>query len=359
LYDEFHGLDISEANATAHILNFGVFPLVNNLDGTYTLSGVSLPAEQPYTIIFEASGHIRYEFLSEEITIVAQLNPIIRQGIQLGALIAVIGIIIIAVWFAYIRIFSVPWMVRKMRKMSKALGKGDTPTISKGEITRISSRTDQLAEIANPYYSAIGITTSTAVIPSEIDWTEKEAEDDAIWSELKGLPYLEYEQKLELFQQMKQIAPSERIWFVEDLRKQMADGTRFARAPKEPEISEDLEKELQARLATFPALSQTEKTRIAAQLRKMPKEDWDEIFQTLAIAEKPKTVTVEEELGPADFPTLTKVEREKVLEELKGLSEEERQKVLRTLREKESKGSPQEKVVKGKKEFVIDESDDE
>ncbi len=104
-------------------------------------------------------------------------------------------------------------------------------------------------------------------------------------------------------------------------------------------------------------MSSTEKQRIAAQLRKLPKEDWDEIFHTLAIAETPQLVAVEDELGPDEFPTLTDEERQKVLDEIKDLSDEEKQKVLSTLRERQSKVSPEGKVVKGKKKFVIDDSD--
>jgi hypothetical protein len=357
LYDEFHGLLISNANVTALIsrLSLTPFPLINNGDGTYTLSGIRLPTEEVYLIIFEATGHIRYEFISEEVTIVAQLHPIIRNSIQIGALIAVIGIILLAIWFAYARVFSVPWMVRKMRKMSKTIGKGDTPTLSKIELSRISSRSDQMSEIVNPYYGSIGLSAGAVVIPAEIDWKEIEAEEEAIWSELKSLPLLEYEQKLELFQQMKQIPPSERVWFLEDLRKQMKDGTRFARKPKKPELSEDLEQDLQRRLATFPALSQIEKQRIAAQLRKLPKEEWDEIFHTLAVSDKPPVVE-EELLRPDEFPSLSKDERQRVLEEIRDLSPEERRKVLSTLREKKAKDVPKGKVVKGKKEFHVDDS---
>ncbi|MFW9935508.1 MAG: hypothetical protein ACFFDU_08430, partial [Candidatus Thorarchaeota archaeon] len=358
LFDSYHGLPVSDAQVTAQIPGLGSFELINNQDGTFTLAGISLPAEQLYLITFEATGHIRYDFISGQTQIVAQLSPIIRQYIQIGALVAVIGIILLAIWFAYARVFSVPWMVRKMRKMSHTISKGQTPTISKGDLAHISSRPSLMQDLASPAYQSLGLAIGTVMLPTEVDLREKEAEDDAIWSELKSLPFIEYEQKLELFQQMKQIAPAERVWFIEDLRKQMGDGTRFGRKVKEPEISKDVETELQARLATYPTLSRLEKERIAAQLRKIPKEDWEEVFQTLAIADKPQAETVEEVLGPAEFPSLTEKERQKLLDELKDLSDEERQKVLQTFREKRSRDVPKGKIVKDKKEFIIDDSDD-
>jgi hypothetical protein len=362
LNDTYHGSYITDAivNITIAQLNIISEPMFNHQNGTYSLTGIIaplFPGSSP--IIIEIRQSQFYEYAREESSLVVRENEAFAGIMTYVAIGAVIGIIFLILWLAYVRIFSVPWMVRKMRKMSQSIGKGDVPAISKIDHTRISGRTELMSDIANPYYESIGLTATTIVMPAEIEWEEKEAEDEAIWSELKGLPILEYEQKLELFQQMKQIAPSERVWFIEDLRKQMADGTRFARKPKEPEVSEDVEKELQARLATFPALSNIEKARIAAQLRKMPKEDWDEIFHTLAIAEQPVAVTVEDELAPDEFPSLTEEERQKVLEEIKDLTPEERQKVLKTLREKQDEKTPKGKLVKGKKEFVVDDSKDE
>jgi len=357
---DYYGQPISDANLTILIpglVDIGGL-MYNHQNGTYSYIGNSGFNVRLYQIFIDASAPQQYmPSDTAEIILVVRASPIMTQLMGYVAVAAIIIVAVLALWLAYTRIFSVPWMVRRMRKMSKTLGKGDTPTLSKTDIMRISDRPDQLTEIINPYYGAIGVRASTAVLPAEIDWKEKDAEDDAIWGELKNLPMLEYEQRLELFQQMKQIAPSERVWFLDDLKKQMADTTRFARKVKEPEISEDLEQELQARLATFPALSKIEKDRIAAQLRKLPKEEWDEIFHTLAASQKQPTPQVEV-LAPDELPSLSEEEKKRVLEEIKDLSEEEREKVLRTLRDKQSKDAPKGKVVKGKKKFVIDESED-
>ncbi len=328
----------------------------NHQNGTYSFIGNSGFIANTYQVSIDASMPQQYMQLDTlQIFLVVRASPLMAQLSSSVAFMAILIVFVLALWLAYTRIFSVPWMVRRIRKMSKTIGKGDIPALSKTDIGRISDRSDQLTEIINPYYGAIGLPATAAVVPAEIDWKEKDAEDDAIWGELKSLPFVEYEQRLELFQQMKQIAPSERVWFLEDLKKQLADRTRFARKVKEPEISEDLEKALQARLATFPALSRIEKERIAAQLRKLPKEEWDEIFLTFAASQKLPMSQVEV-LGPDELPSLSEEERKRLLEEIKDLSEEERQKVLQTFREKRSEDAPKGKVVKGKKEFVIDDS---
>jgi len=360
LMDSYHNIYITDANLNITIAGLGIYSVLleNHHNGTYSMINIPAPLlAVDHQILIEISGSSIYQDTSAQSTLIVTPDPTLSNIVNLVAISAIVIIILLVIWLAYARIFSVPWMVRKMRKMSKTIGKGEVPTLSKGEVSRIADRSDQMSDIINPYYGAIGLPTNAAVLPAEIDWSEKDAEDNAIWGELKALPMLEYEQRLELFQQMKQIPPSERVWFLEDLKKQMADGTRFARKVKEPEISEELEQELQTRLVTFPALSKTEKDRIAAQLRKLPKEEWDEIFHTLAASQKQPKPQVEV-LAPDELPSLSEEEKQRVLEQIKDLSEEERQKVLRTLRDKRSKDAPKGKVVKGKKKFVIDESED-
>ncbi len=360
LNDTYNYLLVPDANLTISIPELGIVghPLFDHGNGTYSYTGNSGLMESTYIITIIAEVPQQYQ-QPEPLTIVliVNQNPFIQSIGSYVAVAAIIVIVLLTVWFAYARIFTIPWVVRKMRKMSKTISKGDLPTLSKNDVGRIANRSDQLTEIINPYYGVVGLSATAAVLPAEIDWKEKDAEDDAIWGELKSLPFVEYEQRLELFQQMKQIAPSERVWFLDDLKKQLADRTRFARKAKEPEISQDLEKALQARLATFPAITRIEKERIAAQLRKLPKEDWDEIFITLAESQKLPTPQVEI-LGPDELPSLSEEEKKRLLDEIKDLSDEERQKVLQTFRDKRSQDIPKGKVVKGKKEYVIDDSSD-
>jgi hypothetical protein len=358
--DTYHNLPIIGGNLTVTIpiLNINNVYMIDNGNGFYSYNVPPHFFETTLNIEINALGGLQYSAATETIVVLVALNQMVRNSIQWGLIAAVIGIILIILWLAYTRVLAIPWLVRKMRKMSRTIGKNKTPKLSKGDVSRIGARTELMTNIAEPAYETINLPIPAVVIPPILDYEERFAEDEAIWAELKKLPRLKHDQKLELFQEMKRIPATERVWFVEDLKQQMADGTRFARKVKEPKISEELEQELQKRLSQFPQLSKTEKARIAKQLRQVPRKEWDEIFHTLAVSESPEVIKDEDLVGSDEFPAITAEERERLLEELKDLSEEERQKVLSTFREKHAEKPPKGKIVKGKKDFELDESDE-
>ncbi|MFX1581616.1 MAG: hypothetical protein ACFFCJ_05290 [Promethearchaeota archaeon] len=359
--DTYHNLPIIGGNLTVTIPELGIDRqyMVDSGNGYYSFTVLPLFLADTLHIEINALGGLQYSSSTENIVVVVTLSQMVQTSIQIGLIAAVIGILIIIFWLAYTRVLAIPWLVRKMRKMSRTIGKGKTPKLSKGDVGRIGARPELMTQIIEPAYETIQIPIPSTVLPAVLDYEERYAEDEAIWAELKKLPYIEHDQKLELFQEMKRIPASERVWFIEDLKQQMADGTRFARKAKEPTLSPELEKEIQDRLKQFPQLSSNEKERIAKQLRNVPQEEWSEIFSTLAIAEKPQVVSDDEILRPDELPIITEEERHKLLEELKDLTEEERHKVLQTFREKKTKDTAEGKVVKGKKRFQVDEPDDE
>jgi hypothetical protein len=333
--------------------------MVDNGNGYYSFPVPALVMADTLHIEIHAPVSLQYSSSTRSIVVVVTLSQMVQNSIQIGLIAAVLGIISIILWLAYTRVLAIPWLVRKMRRMSRTIDKGKTPKLSKGDVSRIGSRSELMTHIVEPAYETIRIPIPAAVLPAVIDYEERFAEDEAIWAELKKLPRLEHEQKLELFEEMKRIPATERVWFIEDLKQQMADGTRFARKAKEPTLSPELEKEIQDRLKQFPQLSSFEKERIAKQLRNVPQEEWNEIFSTLAIAEKPQVVSDDEILRPDQLPTITEEERRILLEELKDLTDEEQQKVLQTFREKRTKETAEGKVITDKKKFDIDEADEE
>ncbi|MFX1565221.1 MAG: hypothetical protein ACFFCH_04460 [Promethearchaeota archaeon] len=357
--DTFHNLPVASGNLTVTIPELGIDRqyMIDNGNGYYSFTVPPLFFADTLHIEINALGSLQYSSSTESIVVVVTLSQMVQTSIQIGLIAAVIGIITIILWLAYTRVLAIPWLVRKMRKMSRTIDKGKTPKLSKGDVGRIGSRPELMTHIVEPAYETIEIPIPATGLPAIIDYEERYAEDEAIWAELKKLPRLEHEQKLELFQEMKRIPATERVWFIEDLKQQMADGTRFARQAKEPTLSPELEKEIQDQLKQFPQLSSNEKERITQQLRHVPQEEWGEIFSTLAIAEKPQVISDDEILRPDELPAITEEERHKLLEELKNLTEEERQKVLQTFREKRTKEAADGKAVKGKKESEIDESD--
>jgi hypothetical protein len=362
LNDAFHNLTIPGARLTASIPAIGRLdvPFVDNEDGTYTLKDLSFAVEGTYQIIIDAQGESTYAAAHYEFSIVVTLHPVTRNLAQIGALAALIGVLALGGWLAYSRVFSVPWLVRKMRGMSRKIGKGETPGLSSHDRSRILSRPDQLSGMAEPLYGKAGIPMPKAVLYPMAQIEEKASEDEAIWQELKQLPHLELDQKVELFEQMKRIPANERVWFVQDLKRQMADGTRFARKAKKveaPKIAPEVEQEIRARLATFPALGKEEKERLFRQLSALPKEEWNDVFAALAEASK-SAKPATPKLSPDEFPTLTEEERQKLLRDLADLAPEEREKVLKTLKAKHPEvkdEAAQSGEVKGKPKPVEDE----
>jgi hypothetical protein len=134
--------------------------------------------------------------------------------------------------------------------------------------------------IAEPAYDAIGLPAAATVLPAAITIEEREAEDEIIWQELEKLVGLGHDQKLELFEEMKRIPAKDRVWFLEDLKAQMADGTRFGRVPAEPSvIPEGVDPLIHARLEALEVLGPAEKEAVVEQLRGLSKEEQEEVIR--------------------------------------------------------------------------------
>jgi hypothetical protein len=362
LNDTYHNVTIRGARLTASIPGIGRLdiPLVDNEDGSYTLRDLSFSTEGTYVIAVDAEGGLTYAADHHEFTVVVTLHPVTRNLASIGALAALVGVIALGGWLAYARVFSIPWLVRKMRGMARTIGKGETPGLSQRERTRIPSRPDQLSNMAEPLYTRAGVAMPKAVLYPMAQLDEKASEDEAIWQQLKELPHLELEQKTQLFTEMKRIPAAERVWFVQDLKRQMADGTRFARKAKKPEAPKtapEVEQEIRARLATFPALGKEEKERLFRQLSSLPKAEWDAVFAALAESGK-SAKPAESKVLPDELPSITEEERAELMRDLAHLGPEEREKVLKTLKAKhgEVNEGPESKSVKEKREVADAES---
>jgi hypothetical protein len=146
-------------------------------------------------------------------------------------------------------------------------------------------------------YGTANLAFVATAIPVSVVLDEREAEEVDIWNELDQLEGLGRDQKLELFEEMKRIPPKDRIWFLEDLKRQMADGTRFKRPPAAaPDglLDEAAEAQIiQARLDEIPALSEREKKTLFKQISGLPPEEQEEVFKTLK--EQYKTLDEEQE----------------------------------------------------------------
>ncbi|MFW9986254.1 MAG: hypothetical protein ACFFDJ_06805, partial [Candidatus Odinarchaeota archaeon] len=289
LEDIYHNLTVNTATLyiTIPVLNIEEAEMINNGDGSYSYIPISFPFEGSFEIRIRSDAPIIYAQAQLSVTARVTLHPIVAQGLRFGLIAAIIGIILLMAWMAYTRVFAIPWLVRKMRKMSTTLGKGKTPHLSNRDVRRIATRPDSMTGIAEPAYDAIGIAVATTVMPAAITIEEREAEDEIIWQELEKLKGLGHDQKLELFEEMKRIPPKDRVWFIEDLKAQMADGTRFGRVTAEPTpVPEGVDPSVHARLQSLEALGPEEKEAVIEQLRGLSKEEQEEVIGALEETER-------------------------------------------------------------------------
>jgi hypothetical protein len=264
--DTYHNILISDATLYVTIPSLGIDrrPMSNNGDGTYSLGGLSTLIEGTSQILIETSAAPKYAQTQSSSTLVVSLSPMARTVIQAGAAAGVILIIALLIWLAYARVYSIPWIVRKMRKMSKSIDRGQMPSLSKGDVHRIHDRDNQLITIMTPSYEASSIAIQPYVIPTAELPAERRSEDDAILIELAQLEGLGEKQKEQLFEQMKKIPAKDRVWFMEDMKRQMAEGRfdylKTGDATVEEEVAEEEKPEM-------PALSPAEQATLVAVLR--------------------------------------------------------------------------------------------
>ncbi|MFX1565219.1 MAG: hypothetical protein ACFFCH_04450, partial [Promethearchaeota archaeon] len=284
--DLAHLTYISEATLTLDIPGVTLGPiLMQEVEpGIYEAIGLSVLLEGVWELNIVASK-TDYAPATFRLQLIVQVPEVSRSLITWGLIAAVIGIIILIAWVAYTRVFAIPWLVRKMRKMSTTLGKGKMTKLSSRDQRRISNRSDQMGDIMQDAYGNAKIAFVASSIPIVVTIDEREAEEVDIWNELDQLEGLGRDQKLELFEEMKRIPAKDRIWFLEDLKRQMADGTRFRRPsalPPEGLLDKTAEEQIiQARLDAIPALSELEKKTLFKHISSLPPEDRDEVFETL------------------------------------------------------------------------------
>ena len=130
-----------------------------------------------------------------------------------------------------------------MRKMTKTIDRGKVPSLSKGDTTRILDRDNQLLSIVTPSYSTLDIPIQPVVIPISKLPSERRSEDEDILMDLEQLEGLGSKEKEELFKQMKKIPAKDRVWFMDDMKRQMAEGRfdylRTGDADAEVEVEEE------------------------------------------------------------------------------------------------------------------------
>jgi hypothetical protein len=302
LYDTYHDVVIGDATLFVSIPAIGINQraMFNNGDGTYTLAGLAVLTEGTYSVSIESLAAPKYAQAQDSMTLIVSLSPLFRTAIQAGAAMGVILIIVLLIWLAYARVYSIPWIVRRMRKMTKTIDRGKVPSLSKGDLTRIPDRDNQIVSMITPSYTALDVPIQPVVIPTTILPAERRSEDEDVLVELEQLEGLGAKEKEELFKQMKKIPAKDRVWFMEDMKRQMAEG-RFdylrtgdaevegeveeAEAPPEPCLSPSDQATLVAvlheGLAQFTMISEDDKEALVQQLIIMTPEERETTIKKL------------------------------------------------------------------------------
>jgi hypothetical protein len=262
-------------------------------NGVYRASGISVAADGTYLISIRAIGAAKYAIGQTSITLVVRTHPLVALGFQSGLLVALIGLMIIIGWLIYTRLFAIPWFVRKCRSMARTIGRGKHPHLSDRDRSRLPYRPRQMFDIVDDSYEIIGVKVTSAMIPAAVALEEREADDEVIWKELEALEGLGQEQKRELFEEMRRIPSKDRVWFLEDLKRQLADGSRFAHTTADavheelptPVPTVGVDPEVARRLNALKTLGPEEKEAILAQLSTLTKAEQERVISTLEESE--------------------------------------------------------------------------
>jgi hypothetical protein len=184
--------------------------------------------------------------------------------------------------------------------MTKTIDGGKVPSLSKGDLSRIPNRDNQIVSMITPSYSAMDIPIQPVVIPTLALPEERRSEDVDVWVELEQLEGLGSKEKEELFKQMKKIPAKDRVWFMEDMKRQMSEGrfdylktgdaqveaeTEEVETPETPRLSPSdqatLVAVLREGLSQFTMISEDDKEALVQQLIIMTPEEREATIKKL------------------------------------------------------------------------------
>ncbi len=138
-----------------------------------------------------------------------------------GAATAVILIVVLLGWILWARVYSVPWEVRRIRKLAKTVEKDETYSLSRKDLKHFHERGVVLEGKVDTAMAPIGVAVTSAMIPTTEELEEVTATEEDIMTELDKIPGLGPEEKAVLAEEMRKIPRKDRIWFLDDLRRQM------------------------------------------------------------------------------------------------------------------------------------------
>jgi hypothetical protein len=225
LNDTWHNRPVIGASVTASINNIETNQVVTQLtleavgNGWYQTT-ISILQEGSYTITVRLQ-YVQHESVPLSIYLTVEPTPFQRAMPFFASIIALLGLIILGGYLYYAKIYSIPPQVRAMRKMTKEIGKGKIPS---APTRHFRDKQVELEDIFSDRFQLIGMGVPTAALPIVMLAEERRSEEEAIRDMLDELEGLTPEAKEVLFVRMKDIPPKDRVWFIEDMKTQMAEG---------------------------------------------------------------------------------------------------------------------------------------
>ena len=347
LNDTWHNEPINDATLTIpQALNssgFIVIPLGDGyyeIQGTFNIIGSNIlgATSYPLTVIAVKTQPLTHETtILTDWAITAEPHPTLLLAVYGGAGAAIALIFILMGWILWARVLSIPWEVRRMRKLAKTIEKDETYKLSGKDRKHFHERGVLLESKVDSAMSPIGVSVTPAMIPTVEEVEEITATEEDIMTELDKIPGLGPEEKAVLAEEMRKIPRKDRIWFLDDLRRQMGqrrmdfltqrDEPPTPKAPPEP-TPEDVPPPDEKAPALEevkpeeppPAITEdrTAPTVLPPDLQPVPAGD------PAVIAE------IRRELSK--IPGLSEEEKDALVDHLQYLSKEERQSTYRSLK---------------------------
>jgi hypothetical protein len=198
--------------------------------GLYTVSFI-VPIEGEFVLVVHVSLGQEYQSLDVPITVVSSapsdpLGQIIMFGGSLGIIVALIGTLL------WVKIFSVPKLVRIMNKMIKSVSKGKVP-----ENPECAGRNHLIHDMINEEIAPVNIYKPIDEIP-EFTIEFKVPEIEGLLAELAMITGLEEADVAAFRADLSRMKPSERPGFLNEVIKQERARRAEELAEKEPEADD-------------------------------------------------------------------------------------------------------------------------
>jgi hypothetical protein len=163
---------------------------------------------------YELIAAVQY-FVTLEFT--ALMNALIFVG-SIGAVVLMLALI---GWILWARVYSIPWEVRRLRKLAKTVEKDEVYKLGRKDLKRFQARAVTMQSKVDTAMGTIGVAATSAMIPTTEEVEEITATEEDIMTELDKIPGLGPEEKTVLANEMRKIPRKDRIWFLDDLKRQM------------------------------------------------------------------------------------------------------------------------------------------